>query len=260
MIWLRVVLPLSAITVLLLVWQKGVAYYGLSSAILPAPTLIAQSLIDDWALLSSALLHTAIATYEAFALAALIAIILSVLFVRSRLIEAILSPFVVALQVTPVVAIAPLILIWVGLDNVARALLILATIIAFFPMLSNTILGLKSADHNLRDLMLLSRANSWQRLIYLEFPSAMPFILAGMKTSIGLALIGSVVAEFVAGSGTATGLAWVILEAANRLESARMFAALVLLSVFGLLNFLAISAVQYLLLRRWHDSATSRER
>jgi len=182
-----------------------------------------------------------------------------VAFARSPIVETSLSPFAVVLQVTPVVAIAPLILVWVGLDHVDRALLILAAIVGFFPILSSTTLGLKSADHNLRELLALSRASSFDRLIYLELPGALPFLLTGMKIAIGLALIGSVVAEFVAGSGTATGIAWRIVEAANRLNSARMFAALVLLTGFGVFNFLVLSAIQHLLLHEWHESTFRKE-
>jgi NitT/TauT family transport system permease protein len=161
--------------------------------------------------------------------------------------------------VTPIVSIAPFIIIWVGLDHIERALLILATIVAFFPILSNTTLGLKSVDHNLQNLFDLYRASRWQRLKELQFPSALPYLLGGMKISGGLALIGAVVAEFVAGSGTGTGLAWRIIESANRLNIPRMFAALLLLSVLGIVIFFGLSALERLLLRKWHESAVGRE-
>ena len=165
-----------------------------------------------------------------------------------------LYPYVITVQVTPVVAIAPLILIWVGFDHVDRALVIIAWIVAFFPMLTNSVQGLRSVDPALHDVMTLSGASWWQRLFHLELPAALPAILTGAKISGGLALIGAVVAEFVAGSGTGTGLAWRIIEAGNRLEIATLFAALALLSLLGITLFYTLTLAEWLLLRRWHDS------
>jgi NitT/TauT family transport system permease protein len=179
---------------------------------------------------------------------------LAVLFSQSRLIERSLLPYAIVLQVTPIVSIAPLIIIWVGFDHVERAVFILATIVAFFPVLSNASLGLRSVDPGLADLFRLYRATRWQRLFLLQLPSALPALLAGARISAGLALIGSVVAEFVAGSGEATGLAWRIAESGQRLEIPRMFAGLLLLSLTGLALNAAIAQVEHLLLRRWHPS------
>jgi len=255
----RIAIPFGIAALLLILWEAAVKIYAVPKVILPPPSMIARVLVADWAILLPSLVNTAVVTYEAFAIALVLGIAVSVAFARSPIVETSLSPFAVVLQVTPVVAIAPLILVWVGLDHVDRALLILAAIVGFFPILSSTTLGLKSADHNLRELLALSRASSFDRLIYLELPGALPFLLTGMKIAIGLALIGSVVAEFVAGSGTATGIAWRIVEAANRLNSARMFAALVLLTGFGVFNFLVLSAIQHLLLHEWHESTFRKE-
>jgi len=254
-LWARVAIPVGIAVTLLAFWEWAVGYYGVSKVVLPAPSLIYQSYLTDGASLFGSLLNTARVTYTGFFCALVAGVIISIGFARSQIIEVALSPFAVMLQVTPMIAIAPLVVIWVGINNTSLAVLILASIVAFFPILSNTTLGLKSADHNLRELMHLSRASSWQRLIKLELPSAMPFILAGMKISIGLSLIGAVVAEFVAGSGASMGLAWRIIEAANRLNAARMFAALSMLSAFGILNFLVLSRIQHMLLHRWHESA-----
>jgi NitT/TauT family transport system permease protein len=198
-------------------------------------------------------------TIAAFLVALVVGIAFAILFTQARLFEVSLFPYAVVLQVTPIVAIAPLVLIWVGLDHVERAVLILATIVAFFPILSNTTLGLKSVDHNLQNLLDLYRVSRWQRLKELQFPSALPFLLGGMKISGGLALIGAVVAEFTAGSGSGTGLAWRILESGNRLNIPRMFAALLLLSLLGIIIFFSLSALEYLMLRKWHESAVGRE-
>jgi NitT/TauT family transport system permease protein len=194
-------------------------------------------------------------TLLAFFIASSLAIFLAILFSQSRLFELSIYPIAVIFQVTPVVAIAPLILIWVGFDNAEYAILILATIVAFFPVLANANLGIKSVNKNLHELFSLYGAGRYQRLTKLQIPFALPFILTGMKTSIGLSLIGTVVAEFVAGSGTSTGLAWRIIEAGNRLDIAKLFAALILLVILGIFLFLLISYIEKLILRKWHDSS-----
>jgi NitT/TauT family transport system permease protein len=164
----------------------------------------------------------------------------------------------VILQVTPIVAIAPLIIVWV--NDTRLSLLICAWIVAFFPILSNTTLGLNSADRNLVDLFKLYRASGEQRLVYLRLPGAMPYFLAGLKISGGLSLIGAVVAEFVAGTGgQASGLAYRILESGYQLKIPRMFAALALISLSGILLFLALSLLSHLCLRRWHESEIREE-
>jgi NitT/TauT family transport system permease protein len=227
--------------------------------VLPKPTLIWTALIANFWSLMGSLWFTLTVTIEAFVLAVVGGVALAVLFSQSEFIATAFFPYAVILQVTPVVSIAPLIIIWVGYDNVRTALLILAWIVAFFPVLSNTTLGLRSTDHNLRNLMQLYGASRWRILTEIQFPSAMPYLLAGMKISGGLSLIGAVVAEFVAGSGTSTGLAWRIIESGNRLDIPRMFAALGLLSFLGIAIFGAMSAIEYLLLRHWHESAVRRE-
>ena len=256
----RVAVPVALGLGVLVVWEALVWYLAVPKFVLPAPSLIFKSLAADYPSLLASLWITLRITLMAFFIALGCGVALAVLSAQSRIVEISIFPYAVILQVTPVVAIAPLILIWVGLDHVDRALLILATIVAFFPILSNTTLGLKSVDHNLRDLFQLYGATRWQRLRYLQLPTALPYLLGGMKISGGLALIGAVVAEFVAGSGTGAGLAWRIVESANRLNIPRMFAALILLSVLGIVIFLLMAGLQNLLLRRWHESAMQRER
>lgn len=255
----RILVPAAIGVLFLAFWEFAVRHFGVSKFVLPPPSSIAFALADDFGSLFDSLLNTLLVTVEAFFAALVLGVLFAVLFTRSKLLELSLFPYAVILQVTPVVSIAPLIIIWVGLEHVERALLILATIVAFFPILSNTTMGLKSADHNLRNLFELYRANRWQRLIELEFPSALPYLLAGVKISGGLALIGAVVAEFVAGSGSGTGLAWRIIESGNRLNIPRMFAALLLLSVLGVSIFFLLSALESRLLRHWHESAVRRE-
>jgi NitT/TauT family transport system permease protein len=250
-----ILFPLLLGVALLLMWEWIVAARQIPPYVLPAPSAIARAFVDNFASLMTSLLATLRVTVEAFAAALVTGVAAAILFSQSRLAERTLYPYAVILQVTPVVAIAPLILIWVGFDNINMALVMIAALVAFFPILSNTTLGLKSADFNLMELMRLYGASRWQILWRLQLPTALPYLLGACRIAGGLALIGAVVAEFVAGSGTATGLAWRIIEAGNRLEIATMFAALGLLAFLGVAIFAVLSALEYWLLRRWHESA-----
>lgn len=258
--WSESLLPALLGLVVLAAWQMAVDAYDIPRYVLPGPLAIAQALADDFPSLMASLWTTLRITLLAFVLAVAGGVALAILFSQSRLIEKMLYPYAVVLQVTPVVAIAPLIVIWVGFERINVALLILAWIVAFFPILSNTTLGLRSADHDLVELFRLYGATRWQVLWRLRLPSALPYLLGGMKVSGGLALIGTVVAEFTAGTGTATGLAWRIVEAGNRLQIARMFAALFLLAALGICIFLALSTLERAVLRNWHESALDAEK
>jgi NitT/TauT family transport system permease protein len=222
--------------------------------ILPGPLLVAETLWRDGPSLASSLAVTLEITLSALAAAVLLGGALAILFAQSRLLEVSLFPYAVILQVTPIAAVAPLIIIWV--DDVFLSLLVCAFIVAFFPIVANTTLGLNSADRNLVDLFRLNGASRWQTLRYLRLPTALPFFLAGLRISGGLALIGAVVAEFVAGTGgVQTGLASRILEAGNRLQTPRLFAALLLLSLTGIAIFAALSGLTRRLIGHWHESA-----
>jgi NitT/TauT family transport system permease protein len=248
-------LPLLLGLALLALWEGMVAVRHIPPYVLPAPSAIARALIANFASLMLSLLSTLTVTLEGFAAALVAGVGLAIAFSQSRTLERMFYPYAVALQVTPVVAIAPLILIWVGFERIDLALALIAALVAFFPILSNTTLGLKSADFHLVDLMRLYGASRWQILWRVRLPSALPYLLGAMKIAGGLSLIGAVVAEFVAGSGTATGLAWRIVEAGNRLEIATLFAALLLLALLGIALFAAFSLLEWALLRRWHESA-----
>lgn len=244
----------------LALWEFLVRRYDVPSFVLPAPSAIGAAFADNFSTLMASLWTTLSVTLEAFALAAAGGVLLAIVFSQSKTIENALYPYAVILQVTPVVAIAPLILIWIGFERINLVLVIVAFIVAFFPILSNTTLGLRSTDHNLIDLFRLYGAGRRQILMRLQLPSALPHLLGAMKISGGLALIGAVVAEFVAGSGTASGLAWRIVEAGNRLEIAKMFAALGLLAALGIAIFFSLSLLEWTLLHRWHESAVPKER
>lgn len=256
--WPRILMPLLIGIASLAAWEIAVRVNEVPPWIVPAPSVIWATLLRDWHTLSVSLWITLQITFAALAVAAGLGLALAILFAQSKWIELSLFPYAVVLQVTPIVAIAPLIIIWV--DDVRLALLICAWIVAFFPILSNTTLGLNSADHNLCDLFRLYRASRLQELFFLRLPAAMPLFLAGLRISGGLALIGAIVAEFVAGTGgRASGLAYRILEAGYQLQIPRMFAALFLICVTGIVIFLVLGLVQHLLLRHWHESAIRRE-
>ncbi|MDE2267149.1 MAG: ABC transporter permease [Alphaproteobacteria bacterium] len=256
---LKYLLPFALGVAVLAAWQITVRALDVPVYLVPAPSDIARAFADNFPSLMASLWATLQVTLIAFVLATAGGVGLAVIFSQSRMVENTLYPYAVALQVTPVVAIAPLILIWVGYDRIELALILIAFLVSFFPILSNTTLGLKSADHNLIDLFRLYGASRWQILLRLQLPSALPFLLGAMKIAGGLALIGAVVAEFVAGSGTATGLAWRIIEAGNRLEIAKMFACLALLAALGIAIFAALSALEYALLHKWHESALKKQ-
>ena len=256
---LRYLLPLALGVAVLAGWQIAVRTLQVPVYLLPAPSDIAVAFIENFPSLMAALWATLSVTIAAFALALIGGVGLAILFSRSRAVENALYPYAVVLQVTPVVALAPLILIWVGYDRIELALILIAFLVAFFPILSNTTLGLKSADHNLIDLFRLYGAKRRHILWRLQLPSALPYLLGAMKIAGGLALIGAVVAEFVAGSGTSTGLAWRIIEAGNRLEIAKMFACLALLAALGIAIFAALTALEYALLHKWHESALKKQ-
>jgi len=255
---LRLVLPLAMLALAVATWHAVVQLLALPPYVLPGPGLVARTLVDDWGILSESLVATLVTTFEGFALAVSGGVFLAILFNLSRLVEYSLYPFAVILQVTPVVAIAPLLLIYLPQQG---AVLACAWIVAFFPVLANTTLGLNSVDHNLADLYRLYGASWHQRLLYLKLPSALPQMLTGIRIAGGLSLVGAVVAELVAGSaGAGSGLAWRIAESGYRLNIPRMFAALILLSVAGIVIYFALAGVSHLLLRRWHESAVRRER
>ncbi len=250
---LRAVLPLLALAAALVVWGALVHWRDIPPYVLPSPALVLSTLIADWPVLWSSLAVTLSTTLQGLTLAFLGGAGLAILFNQSRLVEYSFYPFAVILQVTPVVAIAPLLLIYLPQH---AAVLACAWIVAFFPVLANTTLGLNSVDRNLVDLFRLYGASRLQILLALKLPAALPHILGGLRIAGGLSLIGAVVAEIAAGSaGAGSGLAYRIAESGYRLNIPRMFAALLLLSLAGIVIFALLSLVSHRVLRRWHESA-----
>jgi NitT/TauT family transport system permease protein len=255
---LRIVVPVVMLLLAITIWEIYVVLSGTPKYILPSPIDVVGALWTDWPTLLPSLGTTLIITFEALALALVGGVGLAIVLVQSKWIELALFPFAVILQVTPVVAIAPLLLIYA--PNTQTALLIVAFLVAFFPILSNMVSGLKSVDHNLLNLFDLYGAGRWQQLIYLKIPASMPYFLTGLRIGGGLALIAAVVAEFAAGSaGAGSGLAFRILESGYRLNIPRMFAAPILLTLTGVAIFGITSFISWLALHRWHESAVRRE-
>jgi NitT/TauT family transport system permease protein len=236
--------PIVGLVLLLAVWEILVRALNAPSFVVAPPSAIFGSLVSGWSTLAPAAAVTAGLAVQALAFASAIGVGLAVLFHKAPLIDRALSPVALVLQATPVIAIAPLVLIWVGIDHPRTALLILAAIVAFFPVFATAYAGFKSVDPGLERLFTLYRASAWRKFVLLELPSAAPSLAAGLKTAAGLSLVGVVVAEFVAGTGGAAGLAWRIVEAGNRLDIAGMFAALFLLGAIGYAFAAAVGALE----------------
>lgn len=246
-------LPVLMAFILLGIWQAWTVLAEVPAYLVPSPWLIAQTLVKDWGLLSSALLVTIKITVLAFACATVLGVLVAFAMVQSRWIEAAFLPYAVLLQVTPIVAIAPLIIIWV--KDPTASLVVCATLVALFPIISNTTIGLRSVNPGLAAYFQLQKATRWQTLLRLRVPSALPYFFAGLRISGGLALIGAVVAEFVAGTGgTGTGLAYQILQSGYQLDIARMFAALTLIALTGVGVFVSLAALSRWVLGGWHES------
>jgi NitT/TauT family transport system permease protein len=255
---LRMILPVAMLALIVIAWDFAVRWFAIPPYVMPSPGLVFATLIDDAPLLWQSLLVTLTITFEGFLLAGFGGVALAIVFNQWRIAEYSLYPYAVILQVTPVVAIAPLLLIYLPQP---LAVLACAWIVAFFPVLANTTLGLNSVDRNLVALFQLYKASRWQVLLHLKLPAALPEMLAGLRIAGGLSLIGAVVAEIAAGSaGAGSGLAYRIAESGYRLNISRMFAALLLLSLAGVAIFFVLSAVSHVLLHRWHESAVKQER
>jgi NitT/TauT family transport system permease protein len=246
------------LVLVLLIWNAAISFWEIPPYVLPAPGLVLRTVVTDWPVLSQSLLVTLKTTFEGFLLASAGGVGLAVLFNQSRFVEYSLYPYAVILQVTPVIAIAPLLLIYLQQPT---AVLVCAWIVAFFPVLANATLGLKSVDRNLSDLFALYGASRLEMLWNLELPSALPYMLGGLRIAGGLSLVGAVAAEIAAGSaGAGSGLAFRIIESEYRLNIPRMFAALLLLSITGLVIFYLLALINHLALHRWHESALRQER
>lgn len=255
---LSIVIPVFMVLLAIGAWQAHIMINQVPRYIMPAPLDVVNALFTDWGTLAPSLLVTLRITVMALGIALIGGVGLAIILVQSRWIELALFPFAVILQVTPMIAIAPLLIIY--MPDTQSALLTCAFVVAFFPILSNMVAGLKSVDHNLLNLFELYGASRWQTLIHLKLPSSLPYFAAGLRIGGGLSLIAAVVAEFAAGSaGKGAGLAFRLLESGYRLNYPRLYAALVLLMLTGVAIFALTSLISWALLHRWHESALKRE-
>ncbi|HVV42503.1 MAG TPA: ABC transporter permease [Nitrobacter sp.] len=253
----RLLLPVAVLAIGAVAWDLIVRINGIPPYVLPGPGAVVAALVESWPILWSSLLVTLRTTLEGFVAAAAGGIALALLFNQSKWLEHALMPYAIILQVTPVIAIAPLLLIYLPQET---AVIVCAWIVAFFPVLSNATLGLNSVDRNLAGLFRLYGASRLQTLRYLKLPAALPHILGGLRIAGGLSLIGAVVAEIAAGSaGAGSGLAYRIAESGYRLNIPRMFAALLLLSVTGIVIYMGLVLASHFALRHWHESALGKE-
>jgi NitT/TauT family transport system permease protein len=254
----RWLIPTLVVIATIILWDRLVVWNEVPHYIVPRPYRVWDELVKDWPFLLTALQTTLSTTFLGLGIAVVGGVLLAILFNQSKWAEMSFFPYAVILQVTPIVAIFPIINGYI--DSRMTKLLLATWLVAFFPILSNTTMGLRSVDSNLRDLFRLNGASKWQTLLHLQLPAALPYFLSGLKIAGGLALIGAIVAEFVAGAtGNSFGLASVIIEASYRLNRPRSFAALALIAIAGVAIFIATSFIAWFFLRKWHESAIKRD-
>ena len=250
--------PMIAFVLLVAVWEIVVDIFKIPHYLLPGPILVAQTAITRWGDLVTAVNTTFFAALAGLALSIFVGITGSLVMSQSRVLERSLYPYAVILQTIPIIAIAPLVVIWLGAGT--PAVIVISFLISLFPMISNTSAGLTSTDHNLLNMFDLYNANWWQRIVKLKLPFALPYIMTGLRTSSGLAIIGAIVGEFVGGiAGQRGGLGYVLTAAAIRLDMGYLFAAAFSSAMLGISIFIVVSFIQNLTLRHWHESAVTRE-
>jgi NitT/TauT family transport system permease protein len=230
---LLILAPIVFVAVLLGAWQAACVLLNVPSYFLPTPTAIAGALVTNAGSLFASAWTTLSTALAAFAIVGVIANLAALGASTGAVIEAGFRPLAVMLQVTPIMALAPLFTVWAGVENPGRAVIALACVAAFFPIYSGALAGLRSADPELERLFDLYGATRWQRMTRLRIPSAIPLAMEGYKVGLGLALVGAVVGEMMAGGGGSEGLAWRILEASHRMEMDRSFAAVAALGLIA---------------------------
>jgi NitT/TauT family transport system permease protein len=250
--------PVIAFAVLLAAWQVFVAVMGIPQYILPPPTAVLVAAFTRWADIWAALTITFLAALAGLGLSVLVGVAAALVMSQSKVIERSFYPYAVILQTIPIIAIAPLVVIWLGAGT--PSVIVISFLISLFPMISNSTAGLSATDHNLANMFELYNARWWQRIAMLTFPSALPYIMTGLRISSGLAIIGAIVGEFVGGiAGHKGGLGYVLTAAAIRLDMPYLFAAAFASAMLGIAIFAVVSFVQNLALRNWHESAVVRE-
>ncbi|USK61418.1 ABC transporter permease [Peribacillus asahii] len=251
--------PIIALIAFLSLWQSIPALLGIKPFILPKPTDVLHAALTDWHLLWPAIQITVIESIIGFLLSATIGIFVSILLASSKVLEISIYPYAIILQTIPVVAIAPIVVIWFGAGF--NAIVIISFLIGFFPVISNTLMGLNSVDKNMGELFTLYNASKWKKMWKLRIPSAMPYIMAGLKVSCTLSIVGAIVGEYVAGIGGGKGgLGYAITVAAIQLKTPYLFACGIASALLGIGFYLLVSLIAHLMLRSWHESAMKVEK
>lgn len=255
---LRVLAPVAAFVLFVIAWKGATVLFDIKPFILPPPEAVVSAFGSEGPYLLRQLAHTVQMSVTGYLLATVIGVSAAILFSQSKLLEYSLYPYAVLLQTTPIIAIAPLIVMWAGIGD--TSVIVIAFIIALFPIIANTTLGLTSVDNNLLNLFRMNNAGRWQELLWLRLPFALPYMFTGLRISSGLAVIGAIVGEFLVGTGgTAGGMGYTLIIAAGQLKTAMLFAAVLLCALLGIVSFLIVSTVGNLLLRNWHESAVRHE-
>ncbi|AYA76765.1 ABC transporter permease [Bacillus sp. Y1] len=251
--------PVIALVIFLSLWQSIPVVFDIKPFILPKPTDVLQAAIDDWHLLWPAIQITVTESIIGFVISAIVGVGISILLASSRILEVSLYPYAVILQTIPVVAIAPIIVIWFG--SGFNSIVIISFLIGFFPVVSNTLMGLNSVDKNMGDLFTLYNASKWQTMWKLRIPAAMPYMMSGLKISCTLAIVGAITGEFIAGIGGGRGgLGYAITVAAVQLKTPYLFACAITGAIFGIGFYLLVSSVSRFILKSWHESAMKVEK
>ncbi|MEE6132491.1 ABC transporter ATP-binding protein [Priestia aryabhattai] len=250
--------PVIVFMLFMLFWQFGTQLLQIPPYLLPKPMDIVEAAVMNWSNLSSAVIRTITESMLGFMFSVIGGVIGALLMSSSKLLERSLYPYAILLQTIPIVAIAPIIVIWFG--SGMNAIVIIAFTIGFFPMLSNTLIGLNATDRGMINLLKLYQASPWQIMWKVRIPAALPYIMAGLKISCTLAVVGAIVGEYIAGIGGGDGgLGYAITVASSRMETAYLFACGISASILGVGFFLLVNLFSKLLLGSWHESEMKRE-
>jgi len=250
--------PLVVLVVVIALWQLAISAFGVPTFLVPAPADVLSAIGSSVGGLVEPTLVTMQEAYGGFALAAVLGFAVAFVMARWNVAERGLYPYMVLLQTIPIIAVAPILVVWLGPGAATNT--VVAAMIAVFPVTANTLTGLKSTDRSLVQLFAMAGATKRYEMGVLRIPYALPYVLTGLRIAAGSSVIGAIVGEFVAGIGGGQGgLGYVITSTAQQLLMARLFLAVIAASCVSLLLFGIVRAVEVLTLRRWHESAMSQD-
>lgn len=251
--------PLLVLVIVISIWWLiSVTVYGDKNYLLPRPMQVVHAALDNPGLLWQGFRITLVEATMGFGLAITVGLLSAIVMSLSKPLERSFYPYAVLLQTVPVIAIAPIIVLWFGYNQ--RAVIVIAFMIAVFPILNNSLLGLLSTDRNQVDLFRMHRASKMTEFVKLRLPGALPSIFAGLRISAGLSVVGAIVGEFIIGSGGADGgLGVKVLYAQARLDTGLLFAEVLVATLLGFAFFILVSVIGNRLIRNWHESALRKE-